>query len=331
MIVKNKDLVIATQGRSFWILDDLSPLHETGTQAWRQTPYLFKPNDAYRTQLGNFRGTAVPDQAPLGALIYFYLDRETAPSSMVRLSILDSEGQVRRVFSTKPDNEKKEEKLKVKAGLNRFEWDLKYEGLNKQKGAMFSLANTGGIKAPVGEHRVKLEVNGTTLEHSFILAKDPRWSQSDADLKAQYELGMQVKVLFDQCHKAIGALRSVRTQLNSLKTNRKDKDFSDTITERADKIIKELTALEKELIQTQSESGQDPINYPSQIDDQIAYLYSVVNAQDDRPNSGAYKRYQDLKVLLQPKLDQLEQLMSEEVKHLNEFLKEKAISVIDID
>ena len=332
MVIKNEDLVIATQGRSFWILDDLSPLHETTAQAWRQRPFLFKPNTTYRTQLGNFRGAAAPDKAPLGALIYFYLDREIAQSSTVRLSILDSEGLPRRVFSTKPNKAKKEEKLNIKNGLNRFEWDLKYEGLNKQKGAIFSLANTGGIKAPVGEHTVRLNVGATTtLEHAFLLTKDPRWSQSDADLKAQYELGMQIKTLFDQSHEAIGLLRSIRTQLEHLKNNRKNKDFGDTISERSDKIIQQLTALENELIQTRNESGQDPINYPSQIDDQIAYLYSVVNAQDDRPNSGAYKRYQDLKILLQPKLDRLKQISSKEVQSFNEFLKGKAISVIAID
>jgi photosystem II stability/assembly factor-like uncharacterized protein len=331
MIVKNKDLVVATQGRSFWILDDLSPLHETNAAAWKQSPFLFAPGEAYRTQLRNFRGQAAPDPAPLGALIYFYLDRETALGRTVRLSIIDPGGRVRRVFSSNPNPAGKEEKLTIKSGLNRFEWDLKYEALDKQPGSVFSLANTGGIRAPTGEHRVRLETDGQMQEQPLVLSKDPRWRQSDADLKAQYELSMQIKALFDRCHTAIGGLRSVRTQLESLKKYRQDKDYGDAIAEWTDKITGKLNDLEKELIQTQSESGQDPINYPSQIDDQIAYLYSVVNAQDDRPNSGAYQRYQDLKASLQPKLDRLESILAEEVKSLNEFLKERMISLISVE
>lgn len=331
MVIKNKDLVVATQGRSFWILDDLSPLHEANPAAWKQSPYLFSPAKAYRTQLGNFRGQAAPDPAPVGALIYFYLDRETALEKTVRLSVIDPEGQVRRVFSSTPKPAAKEEKLKIRSGLNRFEWDLKYEPLDKQPGSVFSLANTGGIRAPTGEHRVRLEIDGQRQEQPLVLAKDPRWSQSDADLKAQYELSMQIKALFDRCHAAIGGLRSVRTQLESLKKSRQNKDYGEAIADRSDQIIEQLNDLERELIQTQSESGQDPINYPSQIDDQIAYLYSVINAQDDRPNSGAYRRYQDLKASLQPKLDRLDGILAGEVKRLNEFLKERTISLISVE
>lgn len=331
MVVKNKDLVVATQGRSFWILDDLSPLHETAAKAWTEPAFLFQPDTAYRTQLGNFRGAAVPDRAPNGALIYFYLSRETAQSETVRLAVVDADGKVRRRFSTKPDAERGEEKLSVKPGLNRFEWDLQYEGLEKQKGAVFSLAYTGGIKAPTGTHTVRLEAGDVSMEESLILVKDPRWRESDADLRAQYELGMQIKALFNDCHQAIGALRSVRTQLETLKKNRQGKDYGAAIAERAEKIITRINALEKELIQTQSESGQDPINYPSQIDDQIAYLYSVVNFQDARPNSGAYQRYRDLKELLQPKLDRMESLFSKEVAAFNDFLREKALSVIFVE
>ena len=328
MVLKEDDLVVATQGRSFWILDDLSPLYTLTETVWKKDAHLFTPQTAYRTQLGNFRGAAIPERAPQGALIYFYLNPDKMKEVEVRLSILDTEGKVRRVFSNKPDKEKKEGKLEVKPGLNRFEWDLNYEGLEAQEGAQFSLAYIGGIKAPTGNHQVKLQVDKEEWMQSFTLAKDPRWTQSDTDLKAQYELGMQIKTLFNNCHKAIGKLRSVRTQLKGLSKRKQQSDFGKSIAEKVENIVTKLDASEKELIQTKSESGQDPINYPSMIDDQIAYLYSVVNFQDDRPNTGAYERYQDLKKELQPKLDRLQKVFEEEVNNLNTFLKEKNIHLI---
>lgn len=328
MLIKEKDLVVATQGRSFWILDDLSPLHELEAQTWKKNAHLFKPRRAYRTQLRNFRGAAGVDPSPNGALIYFYLDAETARSERLRVCILDARGKTRRVFATKPDEDKKEEKLKAQAGLNRLEWDLNYEGLEKQEGAQFSLAYTGGIKAPTGLHKVILEVDDLQLKQPLELLKDPRWKQLDEDLIAQYELGMQIKALFNQCHAGIGRLRAVRKQLEDIKKSRKDKDYDQAVSERVEKIVRQLNAIEEELIQTKSESGQDPINYPSQIDDQIAYLYSVVNFQDDRPNSGAYKRYQDLNTELQTKLNKLEQIFLKDVQTFNAFLKGKDILFI---
>lgn len=325
MLIKDNDLVLATQGRSFYILDDLSPLRTIQKDMADQDVHLFQPIDAIRYQA--VFGRTEAERRPYGAFIYYTLKEKPSDDTILKLSIIDSEGTTRRVFSTKPDKEKKEESLKAQKGLNRFVWNLKYEPLEKQKGSFFSLANTGGIKAPTGQHIIQLELGDKKMSQSFQIKKDPRWSQTDADLKAQYQLALDIKSLFNKSHAAIGDLRSLRVQIKDRMGLMKNKSYASSLSETGKSINKELTQLEKQLIQTKNESGQDPINYPSMIDDQIAYLYSVVNAMENRPGQGAYDRFNDLKTAMNQHFDQLKAI-KEKVAKFNDDLSTAGVRII---
>lgn len=327
LAVKNKDLVVATHGRSFWILDDLSPLYTLSLEN-EQTPILFAPRPAYRTQLTNFRVPGGPDRAPNGALLYFNIPKNISDTATVTLTIFDPQGKARRVFSNYP--KKGQEQLDTRKGLNRLEWDLSYEAPELQDNSYFSLADTGPIKAPTGNHKVVLTYMGKNYEQTLAVLKDPRWSQTDADLQAQYDLTMQVKTLLNECHNTIGALRSVRRQIkDALEKARSFKPESVKKLESvANPLIEDLTKLEQLLIQTQSESGQDPINYPPKLDDQIAYLYSIVNDQDDRPTQGSYTRFEDLKNALAPLKITYEQLKNKALNDVNRVLSDNKLQMI---
>lgn len=326
MVIKNKDLVVATQGRSFWIMDDLSPLHQIDLKADKLKTTLLKPEAAYRTQLSNFRGSNSPDPAPNGAVIYFTLEN---PEEKVTLKIADAKGQVRRVFSTKPDRSQNEGRLNVQKGLNRFVWDLKYEGLEPQPGSFFSLANTGGIMAPTGQHTLTLEVGETSFSQALQVVKDPRWTVSDEDLMAQYELGMAIKNRFNSCHDMIGRLRTLRDQVKDAAARSKELGLNSEIQSKARSITGRFDQLEAKLIQTKNEAGQDPINYPSMIDDQFAYLYSVVNAQDAKPNQGAYDRLEDLNTALAVLEAEFKQILDTQLESFNTYLSESGLTLID--
>lgn len=324
--VKEKDLVVATQGRSFWILDDLTPLHTISASVPQQAAHLFPPRVAYRTQLRNLRGSGVPDPAPDGALIYFYLKEKPGSDKNVRLTIETQSGDKQLVFATNPAGQ--ERMLNVTKGLNRFTWDLKMEGPEVQEGAVFSLANTGGVKAPPGTYKVTLQMGLEQYEQSLILQVDPRWEQTAEDLHAQYELAEKIKQLLNDCHADIGRIRTLNRQLNDIKGRAGETNMASKIRAQTSSLSQKLTAIEDQLIQNKSESGQDPINYPSMIDDQIAYLYSVVNAQDDRPTEGAYQRFEDLQKELKVITDQLDQLIETEVPRLNELLEQAGMALI---
>lgn len=326
LLIKEKDLVIATQGRAFWLLDDLTPLYSISQELINETAHLFPPRDAYKTQFGNLRSAAAPDPAPNGALIYFYLKEEPSAEEEIRLVISDPFGNARQTFSTKPKEGIK--KLSVSKGLNRFEWDLKYEAPEVQDGAVFSLANIGGIKAAPGKHEVILKVGTNEQEQSLLIKIDPRWEQTEADLMAQYELTFQIKNLLNECHAAIGQIRSLNKQLKDIADRADEISAVDKIKLETTTLTEKLTALEDLLIQKKSESGQDPLNYPSMLDDQIAYLYSVVNAQDGRPNEGAYQRFEDLKKELEVHTDRLNELVKNKISALNEMLKEEGMEMV---
>jgi len=327
MAIKEGDLVLATHGRGFWILDDLTPLHSIATNVQNELT-LFKPRDAYRSQFRGFRGPAAPDPAPNGAIIYFFLKNKVADTSTLKLSIIDPQGKVRKVFSSKPETD--EESLRASTGLNRLEWNLEYEEPIAQTGAQFSLADMGAVKAMPGAHKIVLEYQGQRQEQILSVKKDPRWSQSDADLQAQYDLTMQVKELFNTCHATIGDIRSWRTQIKDVLERSKTNKTSSAISVKTagDPLIKALTEWEEKLIQTKSEAGQDPINYPSQIDDQMAYLYSIVNGQDDRPNPGCYERLEDLKKAFVPIQTQLNAFKSNEINAFNRMLQQQGLQLI---
>jgi hypothetical protein len=328
MLIKDNDLVIATQGRSFWLMDDLSPLRSVSEQIMQKSAHLFKPSDAYITQLSNHRGTAAPDPAPNGALIYYYIsDQLNLDSVNVKIRIKDAEGKVRRTFAS--ETGKGEENLRIHSGLNRMTWNLQYERPETQPRSVFSLANMGGIKAPTGQHTIQLEVDGKVSSQPLLLKKDPRWEHiKDEDVMARYQLAMDVKALFNDCHATIGEIRSIRSQLNNALKMAKEYAVDGDFEDKAKALNKELTAMEKDLIQTKSESGQDPINYPSMMDDQMAYLYSVVNALHDIPTKGEHDRLADLKKMFQPYKDKLAKLKTTAVKDMNDRFSSHGLKII---
>jgi len=217
--------------------------------------------------------------------------------------------------------------MSLTEGLNRLEWNLKYESPETQDGARFSLANTGGIKAAPGTHLVRLVKEKLILTRKLELIKDPRWDITHEDLTARYQLAMQAKELLNSCHQAIGEVRMARQQLELAVMRIKKASQPSGFSNKAEQLIKQLTELEQELIQTRSESAQDPINYPPKLDDQIAYLYSIVNGMDSRPGPGAYERLEDLKLAFEPHQQQI-RVLKQEVLNLNSIFTENGLKPI---
>lgn len=326
LAVHQKDLVVATQGRSFWILDDLSPLHQFSESLKQAKVQLFKPRTAYKAQFSERRGANFPEPAPNGAILYFYLTK--GYESNVRIEILDKNEQMVKVFATKADREKKEQNISAVAGMNRLVWNLKGTAPDIIEGSFFSLADVGGINLPTGKYQVRLTAGEIVQKQELEVLKNPNWTVTDEDLQAQYTLAKEIKSKLSECHQAIRRLRDVRYQLTDVSKRAIKAGFSKEIETQANEIIKKLNALEEELIQTRSESGQDPVNYPPKLDDQIAYLYSVVNYQDAKPTQGCYERLEDLTKELAVHLDQLKVLLSTGLKSFNELLSKEGVNQV---
>jgi len=330
MVVKDKDLVIATQGRSFWIMDDLTPVRELQLDRTVQEIRLLPPSSALRSQMRGFRNAPGIDRAPNGAIVYFYLPEKPDKSDTISLSIADPTGKVRRAYSTHPDKSKHESKLKIEKGLNKIEWNLRYEEPKILENAVFSLASTSGVRAYPGVHQVILKKSGVELNEKLEVGIDPRWNQTASDLKAQYDLTMEAKNLLEQVHESIRQLRSTRSQLQLLMKRLDDMSNSVDLKTKAEELVHWITEKEKQLIQTKSESRQDPINFPSMLDDQVAYLYSNVNAQDDRPTKGVFDRFADLEVIWKDHREAIAHFINDEITGYNQALQKAGMKLINV-
>ena len=330
LAIKNQDLVVATQGRSFWILDNLSALHQWKSNLTAESASLFTPAPAYRTQLSGFFGPGAPEAAPRGAAIQFYLPKEDTVNA-TRLEIRDATGNLCKVYSTKADENKKELKLMVKKGMNQQRWDLTYAAPTITPGTILAYGYTSGPAAPPGQYTAQLTYAGQTLSQTFDVRIDPRWTATAADLQAQFELAVQARDELDRIHLAIRKIRSVRLQTTDLVARAERAGKGLELKKLTTDLLKKLTDLEGQLIQTKNKAGQDPINYPPRLDDQIDYAYSVINEQDARPTQGCYDLFADLKKQSESILTEVETVISAGVKIVNEFVQRENLGGVVLE
>jgi photosystem II stability/assembly factor-like uncharacterized protein len=316
--VHHQDLVVATQGRSFWILDDLTPLHQVSDETASQEMVLFKPDQAYRTQVDGYRGEKTPENRPKGALIHYYLAQDTDSLS---LEIVDAEGEVVRGFNSLQDAAE----LPATAGAHRFVWDLTYPGPRLIDGAVMSLSYTGGPKAPTGNYTIRLSNDHQTLEQPLQIVKDPRWQYTDEALQAQFALAKAVRDSLTAVHDLIKNLRDLREQAQAITRRSKDTKYGTQLQQPCNQLVEKLNALEEELIQTRNESSQDPINYPVKLDNQFSYLYTVVHGQDARPTAGTYLRFEDLKIQLAEKRREYQQILDTELSQFEKVMEQQGV------
>jgi len=324
--VHQNDLVVATQGRSFWILDDISPLREISAQTVAGA-HLYAPRPAIRAQ-GVF---------PAGASVYFNLAE--VPDAAVNLEFVNAAGQVVRAYSTRPDSWDEAAKaaigrdadwapgrLEAVAGLNRMVWNLQEEAPDLVDGARI-WGYTGPTPAVPGAYRVRLSVGETTRTADLDVQIDPRIADrvTTADLQAQQDLMVRVRDMLQQSHDAVTEIRSIRTQMTDVAKTAGDGGYGEEFVGMAEETGEKLTAIEEELFQTKNEAGQDPLNFPPMLDNQIAALYGYILSTYDRPNAGATERATDLGRELAARIAALEAIIQSDVAEFNRQLRDKGV------
>jgi hypothetical protein len=312
------DLVVSTQGRAFWVLDDVSPLHQMTDEVRKADAHLFSPRIAYR-------GGAVE-----GATLYYYF-REL-PEKDVKLEILDAAGGVIRSFQGKPGEaadetpaprfgpRREEPKLPVQKGLNRFAWDLREKAPELPKGVVH-WGGAPGMKVVPGSFQARLSTGDWSRTVPLEVALTPNRSATVADLREQYEFGKQVASEIASLFEVLSGLRDVKGQSDAIlervkKAGLEKEEISGAVKSSNEK----LTALEESITQVKSKSGQDPINFPPQIDNQLTALYGYVVDGDFRPTAGAHERLSDLKPELRKIRSRFDEIVATDVAALNRLV-----------
>lgn len=335
---RERDLVVATQGRSFWVLDDLPVLHQLSNQIAGKDAHLFKPEDVYRMPGGggfSAPGSAIGQNPPAGAVFFYYLKEK--PQNEIAIEILDRDGkQIRRFTSRSQESAGGEAggfggtaaSVAAEAGLNRFVWDLRYPDAVRFPGLILWAGETRGPRAVPGVYQVKLTVGPQVMTESFTLKKDPRIETTDQEFAAQFDLLTKIRNKLTETHEAILAIRDVRRQVDETSRRVRGQQNSASITEAAKSLNAKLTSIEEELYQTKNQSNQDPLNYPIRLNNKLAALAGVVSSGDAAPTDQAYQVYDDLAGRIDAELAKLRRVMAEDVPAFNKAVRDANVPAV---
>ncbi|MGD8320265.1 MAG: glycosyl hydrolase [Gemmatimonadota bacterium] len=275
--VKDGDLVAASHGRSFWILDDVALLHQLDASAMSEPVHLFRPRPTVRINSGvspvaafsRSGGTTGPNP-PDGVVVPFYL--KTAPASAVRVRILEGDGDVVRAFDD----------VSATAGGNTFVWDMRYPGATVLPDAVFQGSARGPV-APPGHYTVELTAGGRTLSQPFEIVRDPRIDYTDQDLVTQFDFLIQVRDKLTETMALVKKIRDMRAEAGQAveRAGSRQELVSDLKS-----LNDQLYPLEERLVQYRARAGQDLIAQPTGIDSKLARLMSFASMADAPPTDG---------------------------------------------
>lgn len=325
--IKDNNLIVATQGRSLWIIDDLSLVHQL-YDAEKSKNILFKPKDTYRMRGGSFKGSKTAGtNHPNGVITYFYLNDFDEEKDKVSLTYFDTQGDTIKTYS----NKSKDNKLAVKKGSNQFVWDMEYDGAERLKGMILWWASLDGPRAIPGDYKVRLNVNGETLDQNYKVLPDPRAESTVADMKRQFDFIQDVNKTMDEAHKSIKKIRNIREQLSAFEAQYKGDDNVKDLLEKAKKLKEDFTKIEEALYQTKNRSGQDPLNFPIRLTNKLGHLNSLVRMGDFPPTDQDIKVKDELTQQINVQLSQFNKLMSSEIKAFNDAFNEKSLNYLFVE
>lgn len=342
LVVKDDDLVVATHGRAFWILDDLTALRTAAPADVDASLKLFPPRPAYRLRFPDSVDKRVPggDNPPPGAMIYYSF--KEAPKGEAKLEILDSQGNVVKSYSSRkkeanlgpsewPDVQRQNDVLPAEAGLNRFYWNLRYEDPVTVPGAFYEtdLPPKGPMALP-GAYQVRLTAGGQSQTAPLELRKDPRVNASAADMEAQFDLERQLARRLTSLHNTVNEIRDLRAQVNALNQRYGNVEAWVPLKPLADELLKKISAVEEKIIQTRMKSTEGDLRYPTMIDEQLIFLNWSVDATDSAPTDAQQKLFAELSARLQEQLNLWDRILSTDLAGFNRSAEKQKLVLVDV-
>jgi len=328
MTIKDNNLIAATQGRSIWIIDDLTPLHQLNKLNHNSNFHLFKPLDSYRMGYSSWGGASSTSgkNHHNGVEVFFNIDKKLIDeNSDISLEFLDKNKNSIKKYSL---NNKKSD-LKLDGEKNSFVWNMRYDDAEGFDGLIMWAAGLTGPKAYPGSYSVRLKVGDSVLEEQFKILKDPRSSSTNEDLKEQFDFLISVRDKVTEIHKSIVQIRSTKDQLKNLKEKLSDDHIE--INKSIDSILERISKIEENLYQTKNRSGQDPLNFPIRLNNKLAHLLSVASRGNFKPTDQMYGVRDELIEKINAQLLKWENIKSSDLDKLNATILENNIQLISIN
>lgn len=327
LTIKNNDLIVATQGRAFWVIDDL-----TIVQQWKQE-YLSKPlhvfevNPSYR--LGIYPGSndSEPVNAgknpPKGPVVNFYVSSLT-DSTAGSVLILDKNKKLIKEYSTASTDYK----LELNKGMNQFNWDLKYGNAEKADGMIIWSGVPRPLIAAPGGYYARVKIGTDSSEVPFTVLADPNYKISQQDYEAQFEFLQQVQNKYNEVQVGVKDIRALRGQI--IDFTARQKDLPKDVKEKADTIVKQLTTIEEVFHQTKAKSGQDVLNYPIRLNDKLSSLHGAAMSGAMAPSKQVRDVYVELAAKADEGLNSLKRMISTDIQQLNQMIRDKSLPAIGL-
>jgi len=309
LAVKNGDLIVATQGRSYWILDDLTPLQQMSAEIAEAKYHLFKPRPAVQFAGGGSNprpGTPAGRNPTYGAAIQYVLpaglDKDGDEIPEVTLEILDVEGAVLRSVSSKKEERSapslwrrlfpelfEPRKLDAHAGMNRWVWDLRLADPHLVDDAVL-WGSPVGPQVPPGTYRARVTVADWSETVPVEVVADPRLNAPQRDLEARFRLARSIWRALERSHDLLRRLRPVRAQVDSVVELVGDKQIAESGRALRDR----LTEIEGRILQTKVQAPQDVLNFTPGLDNQLLFLQEVVESAPGPPTAASSERFREL-------------------------------------
>ncbi|MGA1307233.1 MAG: WD40/YVTN/BNR-like repeat-containing protein, partial [Candidatus Kapaibacteriota bacterium] len=347
------DLVIATHGRSFWIMDDITPLRSIASKEQQYASNqskgltLFKPRLSWRMDGGSWYSPTMQtgENLPNGVMVYYHWDgSDNKPITMQFRDAKDSllrefssdkdmkgeKAQTESIYHTEPGKEIKNAALPLQKGLNRIVWDMHTAPALESPVVMWG-ASTRGPKVIPGTYSVSLKKGDSLIgKQSFDIAS--AIGASTEDLKLQYDLHVSVNEKVTETHKAVNRIKDMKSSINQaiakMKKEVKDTAITKDIIKLGNAIADTLSAIDQRLVQNKAKAGQDLLNHPMKLNNKLAALTSTIASADAKPTEQTYQAVKHIVGLIQRELDQIKGLELVEIKKFNEQFTNLKLPVI---
>jgi photosystem II stability/assembly factor-like uncharacterized protein len=337
---REDDLVVATQGRAFYVLDDMPMVRQLAAIGERSEWRLFQPKDAYRLASGVGSAASGEGQNPPGGVVVYYWLKEK-PKGDIALEFLDASGKSIKKLSSKqepaegaeagPTPEEDEgprvpraaTRVPAEVGMNRFVWDLRYPDATRFPGLIMWAGNVRGPRIVPGKYQVRLTVDGQSQTQPFTVKKDPRAPTTPEDFQKQLALALQIRDKLSQANEGVIKIREAKRQLDKYAGS-----DNKAVAEAAKGFSKRLSAIEEELYQTRNQSNQDPLNYPIKLNNKLAALGGVVAATDVAPTSQSTVVYEDLASGVNAQIAKLDRLLKDDLAAFNKLVRDQNIPAV---
>ena len=315
LTIKENSLIVATQGRSIWALDDLTVLHQIDQNTVNKEINLFKPKTSYRTRGRGGKETLTEGtNLPNGVIVHFNVKNFSPDKDELSLHFKEQDGTIIKTYKSNDENDK----LEIKSGGNTFVWNTLYEGAEILDSMIFWSASFSGAKAVPGKYKVVLEKNGESQEHDFEILPDPRSEVSISQMRLQFDFVNKVNATVDKAHKAIKNIRQIRKKLEEFNSNFSENESVINLVKKAKQLNSSLTEIEKALYQTKNRSRQDPLNFPIKLTNKLGHLNSLVTSNDFPPTNQDELVRKELTAEVENHILKYQKLVSQDLKYFNE-------------